>query len=235
MKEKASDIVFNIIKEKLITGEWYRDSKIMTEVEIARQTGISRTSVREAIERMVSMGILVRRRGDGTYVRDISPQILMTRLQVDRQKPLYDFIEVLDFREMVEPEAVKRMIRLGDHENLQVMIASLDEMQRYADLKMSDEFAQADTQFHFALLRGGHNSILDKAINIIQESLICYQYGANQLIGAKTGVEEHAAIINTICQKDEEMAALLVKRHIQRSKKDLVAYWKRQTGKEDKA
>lgn len=127
---------------------------------------------------------------------------------------------------MVEPEAVKRLIRNDDRSSLQTMISTLEKMQRCCELRSSDEYAQADSEFHFAILRGAHNSILERAIHIIQEQLIVYQYSANQMIGAKTGVEEHAAIVNAIFQKDEEMASLLLRRHIQRSNRDMVAYLK---------
>lgn len=225
MKEKASDIVYDLIRNKLVTGEWPCNSKIMSEAEIAKATGVSRSSVREGIDRLVKDGVLVRRQGDGTYVRNISPLILMTRLHSQAQAPA-SLLEILDFREMVEPEAVKRLIRNDDRSSLQTMISTLEKMQRCCELRSSDEYAQADSEFHFAILRGAHNSILERAIHIIQEQLIVYQYSANQMIGAKTGVEEHAAIVNAIFQKDEEMASLLLRRHIQRSNRDMVAYLK---------
>ena len=225
MKEKASDIVYDMIRNKLITGEWPCNSKIISEAEISRITGVSRSSVREGIERLVSAGVLIRRQGDGTYVRNISPLILMTRLHGQAKAPT-SLLEILDFREMVEPEAVKRLIRNDDQNCLNVMIATLDKMQHSCELRISEEYAQADSEFHFAILRGAHNSILEKAIGIIQEQLIVYQYSANQMIGAKTGMEEHAAIVNAIFQKDEEMASLLLRRHIQRSNRDMVAYLK---------
>ena len=225
MKEKASDIVYDLIRNKLVTGEWPCNSKIMSEAEIAKATGVSRSSVREGIDRLVKDGVLVRRQGDGTYVRNISPLILITRLHSQAQAPA-SLLEILDFREMVEPEAVKRLIRNDDRSSLQTMISTLEKMQRCCELRSSDEYAQADSEFHFAILRGAHNSILERAIHIIQEQLIVYQYSANQMIGAKTGVEEHAAIVNAIFQKDEEMASLLLRRHIQRSNRDMVAYLK---------
>lgn len=87
MKEKASDIVYDLIRNKLVTGEWPCNSKIMSEAEIAKATGVSRSSVREGIDRLVKAGVLVRRQGDGTYVRNISPLILMTRLHGQAQAP----------------------------------------------------------------------------------------------------------------------------------------------------
>lgn len=184
MKEKASDIVYDLIRNKLVTGEWPCNSEIMSEAEIAKATGASRSSVREGIDRLVKAGVLVRRQGDGTYVRNISPLILMTRLRGQAQAPA-SLLEILDFREMVEPEAVKRLIRNDDRSSLQTMISTLEKMQRCCELRSSDEYAQADSEFHFAILRGAHNSILERAIHIIQEQLIVYQYSANQMIGAR--------------------------------------------------
>ena len=228
MKKPASEMAYQLVRERIISGEWPQGTKLPAEVEIGRLAGVSRSSVREAIERLAEMGVLVRRQREGTYVKNASAKTLLGE---EAQGGGYDVLQVLDFREMVEPEAVRRLIRTGDEKKLHIMLQTLDEMNRYADLRLSDEFAQADMRFHMAILRGAHNEVLDSVLAATRDPLIYYQFNANRDIGPRTGVQEHAAIIDAIFQKDEALAALLVKRHVQRSKRDLVAFREQQTGK----
>ena len=82
----------------------------------------------------------------------------------------------------------------------------------------SEEFAKADLEFHLLLVQGSGNPVIIKVMDIIKWILTYYQYSANELIGPKSGVMEHRRIIEVIEAKDEELAALLMRRHIQRSK-----------------
>ena len=51
-----------------------------------------------------------------------------------------------------------------------------------------------------------------------------YQQQANQTIGSQSGVLEHRRILEAIREKDGELAGLLMKRHIQRSRRDICRY-----------
>lgn len=221
MRANASDVVFNMIRKKLLSGEWSKGSKISTEMQLAKEAGVSRTSVREAIERLTTVGVLVRRQGDGTYVNDMTPKVLINEMMPQFIMDMYDVIDVLDFREMMEPVAIKRLIENYDEKKIETMVECVEKMSRYSDLRESDEFAQADMQFHLAILRGSHNAIVDRIVDLIEDTLICYQFDANRTIGPKSGVQEHTAIIDAIFKRDSELASLLVKRHIQRSKRDI--------------
>ena len=86
----------------------------------------------------------------------------------------------------------------------------------------SEEFARADLEFHLMLVRGSCNPVIIKVMDIIKGILAYYQYSANELIGPKSGVKEHRRIIEAIEDRDEELAALLMHRHIQRSKSDIM-------------
>ena len=220
-KKNANDQVFNMIQEKLITGEWKPGTKIPGEIKISQELGVSRASVREAMERMVAMGIFTRRRGDGTYVNDVSAAAMFQQLMPDMMLNGYTQAEILDFREMLEPECVRRFIRNKKEEEVE----RLRDYCRIMEENVSGDgrmFADADLNFHLRIVQKCGNPIMIKVMDIIRNILIYYQYSANKLIGPKTGVKEHKWILEAIEAGDEELAALLMKRHIQRSKRDII-------------
>lgn len=219
-KKGANDQVINAIQAKLITGEWKPGMKIDGEIKIAQELGVSRASVREAMERMVAMGIFTRRRGDGTYVNDVSAAAMFQQLMPDMMLSGYSQAEILDFREMLEPECVRRFVRNRKEEETEKLREFCNIMEESA-LGDGEKFAAADLNFHLEIVQKCGNPIMIKVMDIIKEILVYYQYSANKLIGPKTGVKEHKRILEAIEEGDEELAALLMRRHIQRSKRDI--------------
>ncbi|MGL5057854.1 MAG: FadR/GntR family transcriptional regulator [Fusobacteriaceae bacterium] len=72
-KEKASDKVFEYIEEKIVKGIWKEGDKIESENQLAKELNVSRVSVREAISKMVAMGILLKKKGGGSFVKAKRP------------------------------------------------------------------------------------------------------------------------------------------------------------------
>ena len=64
--------VFNRLKDALAEGRWGVNEKIPTETELSEMFGVNRLTVRMALQRLIGMGLLETRVGDGTYVKEFS-------------------------------------------------------------------------------------------------------------------------------------------------------------------
>ncbi len=80
----------NILRDRIINGEFKADERIPPEIELCRRYGVSRITVRKAIEALVQEELIYTRQGKGTFV---TPQKLRRRLP-----RLYSFTE--DIREL---------------------------------------------------------------------------------------------------------------------------------------
>ena len=78
--KRISDVVFNKIKAKIISGEWTSGMKIMSEPQLVKELGISRVSVREAIEKMVALNVLTKKHGGGTFVSELNASVYLNSL-----------------------------------------------------------------------------------------------------------------------------------------------------------
>ena len=107
--ESVSEHVYGLLYEKILSGEWPVDSKIPNEFDLCDAFGASRISVRSAIQRLISMGMLEVKRGDGTYVKSFSLQNYLQQAvpfivqSAERQ-------EVAQFREALEAQACRLAI-----------------------------------------------------------------------------------------------------------------------------
>ena len=224
MKKSASDQVVEYIQRKIAAGDWIPGMKIYTESQLQNETGVSKASVREAVEKLVAMDILTKRQGDGTYINDLSTGSLFQQLVPSFFLNVYDPITILEFREVIEPACVQMFIDNFDEDRYKQLEKYLESMEQHQTDSDNDEFYKADRDFHLSIAQGTVNSIVIKVMEILNTAMTGYHYTAHKTIGSKTGAVEHAAILKAIGERDKEMAALLMKRHIQRSKRDMLEY-----------
>lgn len=223
MKENTGEAVLEYMKEKIASGEWPEGTKITKEVQLAEELGVSRTSVRAAMDRLVAMGVLVRKKRMGTFVQETSPQLFLNNLVPELMLNTYDELEILDFREVFETECTRRFALKHLEEDILKLESCIEEMEKFAR-DGSGEFADADLRFHMIIVNGCGNQLMIKVMNILHDILRYYQQEANRTIGPQQGVSEHRRILEAIREEDGELAGLLMKRHIQRSRRDICQY-----------
>ena len=67
-KSKASNEIYEVISSKIKSGEWAPGYKLPSEPALAEEFGVSRATVREALQELISRGRIKREQGRGTYV-----------------------------------------------------------------------------------------------------------------------------------------------------------------------
>ena len=133
--------------------------RLPSERELATTFGVSRSTVREAIQRLIAKGLLEARQGRGLFVRGASPPAALEELALFAENPAARS-DTLEFRLVVECAAARLAAERASDCELQEMDALLQRMSdavRAGDVKAE---ALADTQFHAALVRASHNRML---------------------------------------------------------------------------
>src|SRR5713226_6497792 len=109
--------------QRLITeGRLRPGDHLPPERELAERFGVSRTSVRDAIRVLELMGLLEPRQGEGTVVRDLSPDALVTPVAslLARHRTL--LAELMDVRKMIEPGLAARAALHASEEDLEKLV-----------------------------------------------------------------------------------------------------------------
>lgn len=205
-KETIADAVFDRLAEAIIGGRLAPGEKI-SEPRLAREFGISRGPLREAIRRLQERRLVTHHPRQGVRVV-IPSQELLAELFMIREA-----LEGIAAREaalrMTEPE-MDEMLR---------MLASHGEM---LQTDSPDAYIQSsDSDFHFFIVRASGNTLLS--------NLICGEYNAllrfyriqhRTVQGrAKRAFEEHCRIADAICERDSELAEFLMRRHVAAAQK----------------
>ena len=146
--------IAEMIEEKIQNGEFEIGDKLPPEPSLMEIFGVSRNTVREAIQSLTNCGLLETRQGDGTYV------VAKERLQVDFFKFMNstDHENVLEVRELLEKHVAMSAMRHADEKDLE----EIERRLRLRNLSGASirEATQADMDFHMAIAQATHNEIV---------------------------------------------------------------------------
>jgi DNA-binding FadR family transcriptional regulator len=159
-REAVSDAIVALIR----SGELRPGMRLPSEPQLVQMTGISRSSVREAIRTLQTMGLLEVRRGQGTFVREIDPESVTDSqllLLLDDHTVLENLVEV---RCALEPVIARVAAERATAEDVAVISEALRAMNSAVGM---DDWRPAHLAFHKALVDATHNIILMKIWGLI--------------------------------------------------------------------
>jgi len=206
MKKQVSspnlrDQVYDILKNMIVLREIGPGEKINEEL-FAKQTGVSRTPIREALCRLENEKIVKMIPRRGAFVQKQSPETVR---------------EVLEVREALEG-LVTRLATLNMDENLLNKLRNdLDGISRVPDEKRYlTQYTQADVQFHLLLMKAARNRMLTTMMETVNTHLQIIRLRTVVLPGrAKKTVAEHYRILEAMEKRDAGAAETLMKQHIE--------------------
>lgn len=211
-QKRIGDEIFEQMKEHIISGQWAPGKKIPGELELAKLFGVSRVSVREAIHRLVGMGILTIRRGEGTFVTEMLPENYLNALLPVLMIEGASLSEMLEFRAMMEVESTRLASRRATEQDIKHMTEIIQNMEKSRGHNL--DFAAADLNFHTAMAMATHNSVIIKVNAIIHDMLKKSMQEIVGITGYEDGLFYHGKILEAIKKRDTDTAVNLMREHI---------------------
>lgn len=178
-QRRLSDDIVAQLEAMILEGTLKSGERLPAERVLAEQFGVSRPSLREAIQKLVAKGLLVSRQGGGNYVTE--------SLGATFSDPLLHLLEgnpeaqrdLLEFRHTLEGScayyAALRATSL-DHQRLTEAFEALQACYARND-QVSAEEGAADARFHLAIAEASHNTVLLHTIHQGPVRLVAAQRG----------------------------------------------------------
>ncbi|MDD6245344.1 MAG: FadR/GntR family transcriptional regulator [Firmicutes bacterium] len=212
-KQNISDVIYEQLMENLIAGEWKPGDKIPSENELAAQLQVSRISVRSALQRLSSLGLVESRQGEGTFVCEFSGAQYANNLIPLVVFERSDMQDLMEFRNILDSEiAALAALRATDtdiallHQNYQRHMAAEGDVTKCADY---------DSEFHCLLAAATHNALFHKVYQVFQPVFRKNMHQIVSIMGVSGARVNHAAILAAVEQHDPDAARAAMQTHVQ--------------------
>lgn len=215
--KRMSDQVFEQLKDLIFRGHLKPGERLMTERELAQNLGVSRPTVREAINKLAAMHLIEHRQGQGTFVNPPNAGADKNPLAAVINGQDASLMNLLEVRLGLECNAVALAAQRATEEDVRELEKSLQEMA--VAISEGNLGSDADITFHMAIAYATKNivqihimkSLYDLLFHGIQENL---QHLYTEPMNPKEILRQHTDILDAIRQRDPDAAYAAMKRHI---------------------
>jgi len=214
LPERRTDVAIGRIKEMIVCGELAAGQRLPREVDLARELGLSRNSLREAVRALTLIKVLETRQGDGTYVTSLNPRLLLesvafiTHLLGDSQ-----MVEMWEVRRLLEPAATAlAAARMTKAEHAQLKTC----LDRFATATTVEETMEADEEFHRYINQCSGNTVLGSVIETMSVRTLRIRAWRKSMDEAHrlAALDEHRPIYEAIVARDPELARAASAMHV---------------------
>ncbi|MFL3647407.1 MAG: GntR family transcriptional regulator [Cellvibrionales bacterium] len=187
---------YNLILEAIDTG-LFKPGDRLVESDLAERFKVSRTPIREALQRLETQSLLAR---DGRSL----------------------IVSTLDHNQKTELYAVRTELE-GLAARLAARHATIEEVRVLGDLVVSDRdllgdpsaLSWANRRFHKQIHLASHNRYLVQQLDLVHRSMALMATTSLAVEGrSETALDEHQAIVDAIAQRDEQRAFAALRDHI---------------------
>lgn len=202
-----TDDAIEKIKAMILDGRLKPGDRLPREADLAEQLGISRGSLREAVRALSMIRILDVRRGDGTYVTSLRPEILLETMgfiiDFHQDSSVLDLFEV---RRALEPMAAEKAALLMSDDEAASLVDLVESLDPAAAV---DEVVANDLAFHHRIAEASGNAVLCSLIDGVagRTHRARLWRGVTQQDAFAQTRREHRAIAEAIVHRQPSVAA----------------------------
>lgn len=211
-KKSTLEIKIQQIKNQIKKGILKPGEKLPSERKLAGLLGVSRASVREAIQALAFSGYLEVIQGKGTYILEMATKYDEI-VNFFSEFSNYSLDYLMEARIMLEGEFARLAALNASQEEIDVIEKIFNEIAKSRDL---NSFAVKDLELHLTIAKATHNPFMNGLMKIIGEML----YKETQrIIGIsrytrENTIETTRSLVQAIKQRNTEKAKELMSKHI---------------------
>ena len=214
MAASLTETAIEQVRELIATGRLAPGERLPPEAELAEALGTGRNTMREAVRALVTAHVLEIRRGDGTFVTSLRPELLLAGIGAAADLLLDDFtLELVQVRRILEPAATRfAASRITDDQ-----LTDLDSLlHRMSTAGSHEELVEYDEAFHNVVAAAAGNATLASMLNGVSSRTTRGRVWRGVLEAGATDrtISEHAAILAALRAHDPQLAEAAALLHV---------------------
>lgn len=207
-----NEAVREYVKRYIVENGLTAGAPLPPEIQLAEELGVGRSSVREAVKALQSMGIIEVRHGNGLFVREYNFDPILETLGYGLQLDETMLAQLAQVRFLLERAAIEDAVQCISEDDL----VQLDEVivtwqQR---VRENQPYVELDKAFHRILYGALHNPMLDKLIEVFW---VAFESVDNPIIQEEKPlqqeIDDHRAILQALRARDATLAKAALMEH----------------------
>ena len=203
---------YDQLQKQLLRGNWNPGDKLPSENRLAAEMGVSRITVRQAIQKMAALGLLETKLGEGTFVRAYSPGTVMNGILPAFYLGGASLLEVIEFRKIIEIPTAELAAGKATDDDAVALESIFNRMVRVQG--NNQEFYHADFDFHLKLADISGNSLVMQTNAILRDVL---EIGMERIVGFRgneRGIYYHELLLNAIKARSPDRCRRIMSDHL---------------------
>jgi GntR family transcriptional repressor for pyruvate dehydrogenase complex len=201
------------VRALIADGHLKSGDRLPPERDLAERFRVSRTSVREALRSLQSLGLIEIRAGEGAFVRDVSVEALIEPLALVILPYREAVGELFEARSLLEPAIAALAARRATREELAEMERILAEQAR--EVAGGRTGMTQDSALHTAIAQSAHNRAIVRIVSALVDLLAQSREESLHTPGRPTrSHQDHRRILKAIRGRDEAGARRAMLDHL---------------------
>ena len=219
IRRTGSSEIASVLRSEISDNTWNEFDRLPPERELAARFGVSRGTVRDALAKLSKENLVEIRRSSGSFVTPYK-RAEFADLPFESIRPL----ELIDARFALEPHICRLAVlnaRRADFEDLEVLLESME-----AEVNDRINFSELDAEFHARLVETTGNQLLVWMARQIDRVRIQDEWMRMRRLTLEPPIivqynSQHRRIVDAIRKRDPELAAKIMKEHLETARLSL--------------
>lgn len=201
-KTNLAEQAYSALRDMLLGGERFAPGDKISVEDLARQLGVSRSPVWQAIARLEADGIVEVRPRQGVFFVGFDLEGLM---------------EIMETREVLEGAAARLAAERASAGQVAELRASVERQRAAIQAGGLDDYAAEAARFHSLMAQAAGNAVMVKIVERLwaRAKAMCIRPGARPAL-LDERVDEHARMVEAIAHRDPDAAEAEIRAHIRR-------------------
>ena len=204
--------VQDAIRDYILTNRLRPGAALPAEGDLARQLGVSRNTVREAVRSLESLGVIETKRGSGLYVSNFSFDPILDNLEYGLLSDLSELSDLLQVRRVLEVGLIETAVSTMTDQIKDEIVNTVDAMGKLAH--DGQPFVNEDRRFHQLLFEHIGNTMLVRLLDIFWQGFNkASHYGDIDDDNPVWTYHAHQAVVDAITVGDVARAKVTLDEH----------------------
>ncbi len=217
------------IENYILSGEVKVGDKMLTELELGDRLDIGRSTVREALKMIQTMGYLETRPGKGNFVINTTKRSIREHAVDWFVKNECEIHELLEFRKFLEPYVTRLATQRMTDEEARTLGEAMESFEKAYHSNDLRALNKSEKKFHSTIVKGCHNSVFISIYDSLMKFLNDYfamSFSIQET--AEQSLRPHQRIYDAIMARDPERAKDEMRAHIDLTIANMAAVVNRQ-------